>query len=208
MGEIKQEYKNIKQQWHWQQDHWNHKAYVQHSNRTGYLVVSPSQSASRCVSFSLFAAVVVVAAAAVAAAAAASFVVPLEILQHYPVLAYVALSFHGNAYICQKTREHQDYCPLDVMPCSLVDQYKHFTEPCCLVFGGRAEVYTSLPHHIQVEVYLHHPHRSRDFSLPFFIFLNSYPVSNSASNKTCSKKSPTANDRKQIHHIGGTISIS
>ena len=168
-------------------------------------MVSPSQSATRCVSFSLFAAVVAVAAA-VAAAAAASFVVPLEIPQHYPVLVYVASSFHDNAYICQNTCEHQDYCPLDVMPCSLVDQYKHFTEPCCLIFGGKVEVYTGLPHHTGVEVYLHHSNRSRDFSLPFFIFLNSYPVSTTASKKMWSKKSPTANDRKQIHHTSGKIS--
>jgi hypothetical protein len=120
-----QEYQNIKQQWHWQQDHWNHKAYIQHSNRTGYLVVSPSQSATQCVSSSLFAAVAAVAAAA------ASFVVPLEIPLHYPVLAYVALSFHDTACICQKTHEHH-YCLLDVMPCSLIDQYKHFTETCYL----------------------------------------------------------------------------
>jgi len=84
-------------------------------------VVSPSQSATQCVSFSLFAAVVAVvaavaAAAAAAAAVAASFVVPLEIPQHYPVLVYVALSFHDNAYICQNTGGHQDYCPLYVMP--------------------------------------------------------------------------------------------
>ena len=155
-------------------------------------MVSPSQSASRYVSFSLFAAVAAVAAAVAAAAAAvaASFVVPLETPQHYPVLVYVALSFHDNAYICQNTREHQDYSPLDVMPRSLVDQYKHFTEPCCLIFGRRVEVYTSLPHHIRVEVYLHHSHRLRDFALPFFIFLNPYPVSTTASNKMCSKKSP------------------
>ena len=170
MGEIKHKYKNIKQQWHWQ-DHWNHKAYIQHSNRTGYLVVSPSQSATRCVSFSLFAAVVAVAAAVAAAAAAvAFFVVPLEIPLHYPVLAYVALSFHDNAYICQNTCEHWDYCPSDVIPLSLVHQYKHFTEPCCLSSGRRVEVYTDLPHHVWLEVYLHHPHRSRDFSFPFLIF--------------------------------------
>ena len=121
-------------------------------------MVSPSQSATRCVSFLLFVAVVAAAAAVVAAAAAvaASFVVPLEIPQHYPVLVYVALSFHDNACICQNTGEHQDYCPLDVMPCSLVDQYKHFTELCCLIYGRRVEVYTGLPHHIGVEVYLHH----------------------------------------------------
>jgi len=54
----------------------------------------------------LLAAVVAVAvAAAVAAAAAASFVVPPEIPQHYPVLVYVASSFHDNAYICQNTRK-------------------------------------------------------------------------------------------------------
>jgi hypothetical protein len=138
----------------------------------------------------------VAAAAAVAVAAVASFVVPLEVPQHYS--AYVALSFHDNAYICQNTYEHQDYCPLDVMPCSLVDQYTHFTEPCCLIFGARTEVYIGLPHHTG----------SRDFSLPFFIFSNSSPVSNTASNKTHSKKSPKANDRKQIHHMGGKISTS
>ena len=106
-------------------------------------------------------------AAAAAAAVAASFVVPLEIPQHYPVPVYVALSFHDNAYICQNTREHQDYCPLDMMLCSLVDQYKHYTEPCCLIVGIRVEVYTPLPHHIGVEVYYTDPQISLFLSLFF-----------------------------------------
>jgi hypothetical protein len=147
-----QEYKNIKQQRHWQQEHWNHKAYIQHSNRTGYLVVSPSQSATLCVSFSLFAAVASVAAAVVAAA---SFVVPLEIPLHYPVLAYVASSFHDSACICQNTHEHH-YCLLDVMPSSLIISTNILQKPTASIFIGRVEVYTQLPDYIWVDVHVHH----------------------------------------------------
>jgi hypothetical protein len=154
-------------------------------------VVSPSQSAALCVLFSLLAAAVAVAVVAAAAAVAAFFVVPLEIPLHYLVPVYVALSFHDNACICQN---RHNKCLLDVMPHSLVDQYKHVPSsrkewkfiPTYQIIYGSKHIYT-----------IH-------TAFSFIIF----PVSNTAYNKRYSNQSPTANDRIHMHHMCGKISTS